>query len=87
VHALLYGATLLAMVVAVWWVARRNWRAAGVAAVAGGLVYAGYAAVDTVPREFATYAPQLVTLVVLAVASQRLRPPAAIGADYRRGGG
>ena len=51
----------------------------------GGLVYLVYATVDTVPREFATYAPQLVTLVVLAVASQRLRPPAAVGVEYRRG--
>jgi simple sugar transport system permease protein len=50
-------------------------------------VYAVYAAIDTVPREFATYAPQLVTLVVLAVASQRLRPPATAGEEYRRGEG
>ena len=46
-----------------------------------------YFAIDTVPREFAAYAPQLVTLVVLAVASQRLRPPAAVGEEYRRGEG
>lgn len=85
VHALLYGATLLAVAVALWWVGRRYWRGAAVAAAAGGLVYLVYATVDTVPREFATYAPQLVTLVVLAVASQRLRPPAAVGVEYRRG--
>ena len=35
----------------------------------------------------AAYAPQLVTLVVLAVASQRLRPPATAGEEYRRGEG
>lgn len=87
VHALLYGATLLAVAVALWWVGRRYWRGAAVAAAAGGLVYLVYARVDTVPREFATYAPQLVTLVVLAVASQRLRPPAAVGVEYRRGQG
>ena len=45
---------------------------------AGLAVYALYWTVDTVPSEFASYAPQLVTLVVLAVASQRLRPPAAL---------
>jgi general nucleoside transport system permease protein len=33
------------------------------------------------------YAPQIVTLVVLAVASQHLRPPAAVGVEYRRGEG
>ncbi|WP_410479254.1 hypothetical protein [Pseudonocardia sp. H11422] len=39
------------------------------------------------PREFATYAPQLVTLLALAVASQRLRPPSAIGMENRKGEG
>ena len=84
VHALLYGATLLAVVVAVLWALRRNWRGA---LVAGGVVYAVYLSIETVPREFAAYAPQLVTLLVLAVASQRLRPPAADGLEYRRGEG
>ena len=31
------------------------------------------------------FTPHIVTLVVLAVASQRLRPPAADGQPYRRG--
>jgi simple sugar transport system permease protein len=87
VHALLYTASLLAVVVALYWVARRRWVPAVVAAVAGAVVYALYFAIDTVPREFAAYAPQLVTLVVLAVASQRLRPPATAGEEYRRGEG
>lgn len=87
VHALLYSATLLAVGVALYQAARRNWVPAVVAAVAGGIVYAIYISIDTVPREFATYAPQLVTLVVLAVASQRLRPPAMAGVEYRRGEG
>ena len=64
---------------------RRNWRGALVALVAGGVVYAVYLSIETVPREFAAYAPQLVTLLVLAVASQRLRPPAADGLEYRAG--
>ena len=68
-------------------VARRQWVPAAVAAVAGSVVYAVYFVIDTVPREFAAYAPQLVTLLVLAVASQRLRPPAADGLEYRRGEG
>jgi general nucleoside transport system permease protein len=87
VHALLYGATLLAVVVAILWALRRNWRGALIALVAGGAVYAVYLSIETVPREFAAYAPQLVTLLVLAVASQRLRPPAADGLEYRRGEG
>jgi simple sugar transport system permease protein len=55
--------------------------------------YAGLAAacigwftiVGAVPVELVAYAPQITTLVVLAVASQDLRPPAAIGLPYRRG--
>jgi general nucleoside transport system permease protein len=87
VHALLYATTILAVVVAVFWAARRHWRPAAVALAAGVIVYAVYWAIPEVPREFASYAPQLVTLLVLAVASQRLRPPAAIGLEYRRGEG
>jgi general nucleoside transport system permease protein len=87
VHALLYATTILAVVVAVFWAARRQWRSAVVALVAGLVVYAVYWAIPEVPREFASYAPQLVTLLVLAVASQHLRPPAAIGLEYRRGEG
>ncbi|MEV1291294.1 ABC transporter permease [Pseudonocardia sp. NPDC049635] len=87
VHALLYGATLVAVVVAVLWAIRRMWTAAAVALGAGAAVYALYWTFDTVPSEFASYAPQLVTLIVLAAASQRLRPPARLGDEYRRGEG
>ncbi len=87
VHALLYGGTLLAVVVAALWVARRRWLPAAIALAAGVAVYLLYLAIDTVPREFATYAPQIVTLLVLAVASQRLRMPAADGLEYRKGEG
>ncbi|MCX6465830.1 MAG: ABC transporter permease [Pseudonocardiales bacterium] len=87
VHALLYGASILAVGIALLWVARRRWKPALLAAVAGLAVYAVYFSTETVPEQFASYAPQLVTLLVLAVASQRLRPPAAIGVEYRRGEG
>lgn len=87
VHALLYGATILIVGLAVLWVVRRNWLAAAVSVGGGIVVYGLYWLIDTVPREFATYAPQLVTLLVLAAASQRLRPPAADGLEYRRGEG
>ena len=90
VHSLLYGASLLAVAVAVWWVAfgrgpspwRSRWLPALLAALAGALAYAVYYFTDTVPREFASYAPQLVTLVVLALAAQKLTPPAADGLEY-----
>lgn len=87
VHALLYGASILAVGLAVLWALQRRWQTAAIALVAGAAVYAVYFSTETVPREFASYAPQIVTLLVLAVASQRLRPPAAIGMEYRRGEG
>ena len=87
VHALLYATSILALIVAVLWVARRRWMPALFALGAGAVVYVVYMVIPEVPREFASYAPQLVTLLVLAVASQRLRPPAAIGVEYRRGEG
>ncbi|OZM77643.1 ABC transporter permease [Pseudonocardia sp. MH-G8] len=87
VHALLYATTIVAVVVAVYWAMRRSWRSAVIALAAGAVVYGVYMVIPEVPREFAAYAPQLVTLLVLAVASQRLRPPASIGSEYRRGQG
>ena len=41
--------------------------------------------VRDVPAEFVSFAPHLTTLLVLAFARQRLRPPAAIGEPFRRG--
>jgi Uncharacterized ABC-type transport system, permease component len=87
VHALLYAGTILAVLVAVLWFAQRYWLAAVWALVAGLVVYLVYFFVDTIPSQFAAFAPQIVTLLVLAVASQRLRPPAADGLEYRRGEG
>ena len=54
----------------------------------GGLVVSEMCwTIDTVPTEFATHAPRQATPVAPAVASHRLRPPAAIGAGYLRGEG
>jgi ABC-type uncharacterized transport system permease subunit len=87
VHALLYGGTIVAVLVAVLWFVQRNWLAAVAALAAGLVVYLVYFFVDTIPSQFAAFAPQIVTLLVLAVASQRLRPPEADGLEYRRGEG
>jgi ABC-type uncharacterized transport system permease subunit len=38
-----------------------------------------------VPRQFVSVTPHIVTLLVLAFATQRLRPPAAEGKPYRKG--
>jgi general nucleoside transport system permease protein len=40
---------------------------------------------DTVPGELVSFTPHLTTLLVLSMASQRLRMPAGNGINYRRG--
>ena len=40
---------------------------------------------DTVPAQFVSILPNVATLVVLALFSQRLRPPAADGLPWRKG--
>jgi simple sugar transport system permease protein len=87
VLALVYGAVLLLAVLVVVHLVRRRWLSSAVSLVAAGLLYALYWSVDELPSELTTYLPHIVTLVVLAVASQRLRPPAADGVVYRRGAG
>ena len=44
-----------------------------------------FSTTEVVPAEFTTMAPYVVTLLVLAMASQNLRMPAADGLRYRRG--
>ncbi|MGA1638232.1 MAG: ABC transporter permease [Ilumatobacteraceae bacterium] len=44
-----------------------------------------YLAIDDVPESLTQSLPYFATLVVLATASQRLRPPAMAGIPYRRG--
>jgi ABC-type uncharacterized transport system permease subunit len=87
VLALFYGAVLLLAVIVVVQLIRRRWLAAAGGIVGAAVLYFIYYSVDELPTELTAYAPHLVTLVVLAVASQRLRPPAADGVVYRRGEG
>jgi simple sugar transport system permease protein len=45
-----------------------------------------YFAVDELPGQLVTMTPYIATILVMALASQRLRMPAADGVPYRRGG-
>nr|WP_258574259.1 ABC transporter permease [Actinomadura parmotrematis] len=58
-----------------------------VAVVAGVLLLVWYLLTDELPKEIVTYSPHITTLLVLTLASQRLRMPAADGLRYRRGEG
>jgi general nucleoside transport system permease protein len=85
VLALFLLASIVVLGLGCWWVYRGR-RVAG--AVFVGLAVAlflGYAGLDSLPNEVTTVTPYIVTLLVLAVSSQNLRPPAADGLAYRRG--
>jgi simple sugar transport system permease protein len=85
VRGLLLLVALLLVVVAVVQLVRRRLPMVVAALVLAAAFALWYAAVDTVPTQLVGFTPHIVTLVVLAVASQRLRPPAADGQPYRRG--
>ncbi|WP_189058709.1 ABC transporter permease [Longimycelium tulufanense] len=87
VHALLYGAVLFLVALAIFQLIRRRWLPMVIAGASAGLLYALYWYTDELPEQLTPYAPHFLTLIVLAVAAQRLRPPAAIGATYRKGEG
>lgn len=85
VHALLLliGAILLLM--AIWLFYRRStFQAVASLAIGIGLVVL-YLTTDEIPGDFTGMTPYLTTLLVLALASQRLRMPKADGMRYRRG--
>ncbi|WP_235557945.1 ABC transporter permease [Sphaerimonospora mesophila] len=86
VHALLLVVALILAAVAVYQLVRQSrTMAASVTAGCAALVFVVFMATDTVPEQFTTFTPHLTTLLVLSLASQRLRMPAADGIPYRRG--
>lgn len=87
VLALMYGMVLLLVVLVVVQLIRRQWLAAALGVVGAGVLYWIYWANDDLPSDLTPYTAHFVTLIVLATASQRLRPPRADGVEYRRGEG
>jgi ABC-type uncharacterized transport system permease subunit len=87
VHALLLVVVFVLAAVAAWQIYRKKLVPAAVALVLAVLVLLWYLTTDDVPHEFIPYTPQIITLLVLALASQRLRPPAADGLPWRKGQG
>jgi len=85
VHALFLAVAIGLALLGVWLLVRGR-RVAGVVSLmiaAGSLAL--YTLTDTVPQQFTTATPYVTTLLVLALASQRLRMPAADGVVYRKG--
>jgi simple sugar transport system permease protein len=85
VHALLLFAAIALLGLGVWYLVRGRISAGLLSGAFGVLVFVWYAVAEDVPRQFIFITPYVATLLVLAVASQRLRPPAADGLPYRRG--
>mgnify|MGYP000158347294 CR=1 FL=1 len=86
VHALLLVVAVLIAAAAVYQlVAQNRLRAALISGGAAIAVFTVFTLTDSVPSEFTSVAPHITTLLVLSLAAQRLRPPAADGLPYRRG--
>jgi simple sugar transport system permease protein len=86
IHALI----LLIVVILAYLVYRDVRKGKYLSAAISGVMSAGfmwfYLAVDVLPGQLVTMTPYIATLLVLSLASQRLRMPAADGIPYRRGG-
>jgi simple sugar transport system permease protein len=85
VVALLLLVAVILVVVAVVQFARRRLVQGGLAALFAVLALVGYLTIDELPTGIVSFTPHLVTLLVLSLASQRLRMPKADGLVYRRG--
>jgi general nucleoside transport system permease protein len=82
----LFGAFVAGVVLlmSIW---RRKTTATAISAIATAILVVAFIAVDEVPEPLTKAAPYLLTLIVLAAASQRLRPPAKAGVQFRPGEG
>ena len=85
VHALLLAVAVLALALGVWQLRKKQAVTGALILGAGALLGALYFSIDVVPGDFTRMTPYVITLLVLAFASQRLRMPAADGQIYRKG--
>ncbi|MFF2957343.1 ABC transporter permease [Streptomyces sp. NPDC057963] len=87
VHALLLLLVVVLAVLAAWKLYRKSFVQGVVSAVVAAAVLVWYLGTDTVPTEFVSATPYIVTLLVLSLSAQRLRMPKADGMRYRKGQG
>jgi simple sugar transport system permease protein len=85
VHGLMLFTTFVAGLAMILSIARRKLVPTITAVVVGVLFLIAYITVSKVPESLVLSLPYLATLIVLATASQRLRPPAMAGVPYRPG--
>ncbi|WP_328942935.1 ABC transporter permease [Streptomyces sp. NBC_00250] len=87
VHALLLLLFAILVALAAWKAYQKRWITSSIAVVIGVGVFIWYLGTDTVPVEFVSATPYVVTLLVLSLSAQRLRMPKADGMRYRKGQG
>ncbi|GAA1223984.1 ABC transporter permease [Kitasatospora nipponensis] len=87
VHDLILILAIALALFALWQAWRRKLVPAAVTLVAAGALATWYAMSNAVPRPLIVATPYIITLVVLSLATQRLRPPKADGQIYRKGQG
>ncbi|MFB8211529.1 ABC transporter permease [Streptomyces sp. NPDC056010] len=87
VHALLLLLCVVLVGIAAWKLYRKSWLQGVVSAVIAAVVLVWYLGTDSVPTEFVSATPYIVTLLVLSLSAQRLRMPKADGMRYRKGQG
>ncbi|MFD5425818.1 ABC transporter permease [Streptomyces sp. NPDC127084] len=87
VHALLLLLAVVLLGLGLWKAYRKSYLTAVISVVIAFGVFVWYLGTDTVPTEFVSATPYVVTLLVLSISAQRLRMPKADGMRYRKGQG
>ncbi len=85
VHALLLLTSILLVGYGIWLLVKRKTISGAISIVMALGVFAWYATTDDVAPQVAFVTPYVATLLVLSLASQRLRMPAADGKPYLKG--
>src|SRR3954454_3986796 len=85
VVALLLLVAVVLIGVAIWQAYHGRVLLGGFALLVAAATLWAYYAIDVLPPGIVSFTPHLTTLLVLSLASQRLRPPKADGLVYRRG--
>ncbi|HVM28753.1 MAG TPA: ABC transporter permease [Mycobacteriales bacterium] len=85
VHALLLLLGVVLVAFGIWLILRGSRRGGITGLVVAVAVLTWFSLVDAVPGELTGLTPYVATLLVLGLAAQRLRPPAANGLSYRKG--
>lgn len=85
VRGLILGTAIALTLLGIRAIVRRSYTEAGIEWTIAVLAYISYALVEEVNRQFVFMTPYVVTLVVVTIFAQRLRPPAAEGIPYFKG--